>query len=352
MNARKPLPSYDAPEPIIRQAGAWLARKDRGFTANELDEFNRWVREDALHAAAVAQLERTMLAFDRLRVLAPSGATPNSDAFAPTRARLRWFLAAATGIAAALAVVVWSGRLPSTPSTWEYATSAGGYQRATLLDGSTVELNTDTRIEIEFTARERRVRLASGEAHFQVAKDPARPFVVQAKSVSVSAVGTAFNVRLATAGVEVLVTEGKVRVAPPAPPGSVRSPQPTSPSPPSPDLPLLTAGHKVMVATAARTEPTKIAAVSPEEIQRALAWQPRVAEFNKTPLSAVVAEFNRQNRQQIVIQHPELQSLRIGGNFRTDQPEAFVRLLETSFGIAVERSGPTLTLRKAANESR
>ena len=86
-------------------------------------------------------------------------------------------------------------------------------------------------------------------------------------------------------------------------------------------------------------------------MDRILRWQTQVAEFSKTPLRAIVADFNRQNRQQIVIHEPELGALRIGGNFRLDQPDAFVRLLENGFGIRVERSGQIITLRKAQTES-
>ncbi|MGH7946278.1 MAG: FecR family protein [Opitutaceae bacterium] len=353
MSTRKPLPLYDAPEPIMRQAGAWLARRDRGLTADEKNEFDAWLRANPCHAAAVLQLERTMSAFDRLRELAPrEGAMPDRDTFTPARPSPRWFRPAlvAAGMAAAFVVVFWSIRHAPAPATWRYATAPGGYERVTLVDGSSVELNASTILEVEYTAADRRARLSRGEAHFQVAKDSARPFVVRAGMVAVRAVGTGFNVRLEQAGVEVLVTEGRVQVEPPAPATGATSASASSPVPPV-EIPLLTAGQRIRVATADRAEPAKIAAVSSEEIKHALAWQQRVAEFGNTPLRAVVAEFNRQNRQQIVIRDPGLEALRIGGNFRADQPEAFVRLLESSFGIVAERSGEIITLRKAPVES-
>jgi transmembrane sensor len=347
MSTPNSLPRYDAPEHVMRLAGAWLARKDRGFTSAECEEFENWIRANRIHAAAVAQLERTMSTFNRLRELAPrEGAPPNCDALAPARSSRRWLPVAGVGIAAAIAIVFWSGRFTFASDTWRYSTPVGGYDHATLVDGSTVHLNSDTVVEVDYTPTERQVRLRRGEAHFHVAKDASRPFVVQAKTISVSAVGTAFNVRLATTDIEVLVTHGTVRVAQPVISGPSRTAQAATPA----ELPLLTAGQKVIVSTVVQSEPTAIAAVSVEEIQRALAWQ-RVAEFNRTPLCEIVEEFNRQNQQQIVIRDRELDSLRIGGSFRTDQPEAFVRLLETSFGIAADRSGRLITLRKAAAES-
>src|SRR5204863_5888557 len=93
-------------------------------------------------------------------------------------------------------------------------------------DGSVVELNRGAVVSAHFTASERRMRLVSGEANFKVAKDPQRPFVVEARGVAVRAVGTAFNVRIDAVSVEVLVTEGVVNVAqPPAPPDQAAIPE-------------------------------------------------------------------------------------------------------------------------------
>jgi len=357
MRRRRPaLPRYDAPEPVMRSAGAWLAQRDRGFTVVEAKAFNIWVDADPDHAAAVAQLEQTMSVFDRLRELAPEGSRLDRHALAPharIHSSIRWRSAAlvVAGMAAAFVVMFFSIRPSLTSSTWRYETAPGGYERVTLVDGSSVELNADTIVEVEYSASDRRVRLTRGEAHFHVAPDPQRPFVVEAQTVAVSAVGTAFNVRLAPTGVEVLVTEGRVRVAPP--PSALKAgsgkPEQFSKRITPPEAPLLTAGHRMLVPTIENAEPAQIVVISPEEIERSLSWQPRVAVFGKTPLSIAVAEFNRQNRQQIVIGDQELDTLRIGGNFRTDQADAFVRLLEASFGISAERSENFITLRKTSS---
>lgn len=364
MKRRAERPRFDAPEPVMRSAGAWLAQRDRGFTAAEEKAFHVWLGVSSTHAAAVAQLEHTMSAFDRLRELAPRDARLDRDALAP-RTRIhspaRWPspVLMVAGMAAIFVVMFLLIRPSGTSSTWRYTTAPGGYERATLVDGSSVELNADTIVEVAYSASGRHVRLVRGEAHFHVVKDRQRPFVVEAETVAVSAVGTAFNVRLAPAGVEVLVTEGRVRVAPPAPVSTVTSAGTESRSRPEPrskpmtprDAPLLTAGHRMLVPTVPSSEPAQIAVITPEEIERSLAWQPRVAVFEKTPLSGAVAEFNRQNRQQLVIGDQELDTLLIGGNFRADQPDAFVRLLEASFGIRAERSEAAITLRRAPVES-
>lgn len=342
------LPPYDAPPAAMRTAGAWLARRDRGFTAEERREFDAWWRAAADHRAAFAQLERTFATFDALRPLRPGeGAGPDPDALAPPRtARRRIFpvwAAAGLAVAAALAVIFWPARPVAPPPPWRLELQTADYERTALPDGSVVELKAGAAMVVEFTADERRVRLSRGEALFSVAKNPVRPFTVAAGAVQVRAVGTAFNVRLHSAAVEVLVTEGKVQVAPPP---STR-PDPTSPTATPSGTPLLVAGQKLTLAAGAGPTPA-IVTLTTDEIARELAWRPEVAEFAQTPLADVIAVFNRcslaSGGLRIVIGDPQLASLRIGGNFRLDQPDAFVRLLERSFGITAERADGVIVL--------
>jgi transmembrane sensor len=204
-------------------------------------------------------------------------------------------------------------------------------ERLTLADGTVVDLNHGGKIETDFTAELRRVRLVSGEAHFTVAKNPARPFVVDAGGVAVRAVGTAFGVRRGSGAVEVLVTEGKVQVERSAAPSVTAAPKvESSPTP-------LVAGERAVVQMAAPERPPSVAAVSAQEISRALAWQGVRLEFEALPLAQVVAEFNLRNAQRLVVGDAATGRLRVGGSFRADHVEAFVRLLEASFGVVAER---------------
>jgi transmembrane sensor len=203
-------------------------------------------------------------------------------------------------------------------------------RRLTLPDGSVVDLNAGAKIEVAFTTEERRVRLVSGEAHFTVAKNPARPFIVAAGSVAVRAVGTAFSVQLGDQQVDVLVTEGRVQVAQPE---SV-NPAPSGMRDDSMAPLVLLAGQRATIATSASIAPA-VAAVSPTEMERALAWQGVRLEFADMPLADVAAEFNRHNQRQLAVD-PAVAGLRVGGNFRADNVDAFVRLLESSFGVAAE----------------
>jgi transmembrane sensor len=241
-----------------------------------------------------------------------------------------------SGLAAALLLgaFLWLRTPPSTPAPeTRYATTTAGYERARLADGSTLELNTASAARVQFTAAERHVELESGEAHFEVAHDTARPFVVSAGGVAVRAVGTAFNVRFVSGAVEVTVTEGKVAVERVNP--NALSAAPT----------LIAANQRLALPLAPAAAPAPvIEPLAPADVRAVLAWQRRVTDFSDTPLAEVTARFNRHNVLQLVITDPALGSRRIGGMFALDDVEAFVRLLERDGIIRAERHGDTIQL--------
>ena len=316
----------NAPEErsVEAEAAAWLARRDREFTAAEQDSFLQWLRADPSHRAALQRLDRTWSALDALAAWQPADtARPNPDLLAPAAARSRrtawWVTGAGTGIAALFAVLVF--RVPSAPA--EAPSVSPGVrvvprpELQALADGSVAEVNHGGRVELAFGAAERRVRLREGEVHLTVAKDAARPFLVEAGGVTVRAVGTAFNVRRDRDTVEVIVTEGRVQLESA---GSVPVP--------------LTRGER------GRVEPGQRPVVSvadPAAIARELAWRAVRLEFEALPLEAVIVEFNLRNARQLTIGDAAAGRVKVAGTFRADEPEAFARLLEASFGIAVER---------------
>jgi transmembrane sensor len=347
-------PSFQSPvsgpdaEAIEAAAAVWISRRDGGMTEAETAAFLRWLQEDSRHAEVFAELDATWKSFNRTRVAKPAGATaPNADLLAPRRRRSHlslWGTAALTAAAAVVFLALAWPRVPAPESLRQnLVTAVGVLQRTELPDGSVVQLNTDSEVDVQYTAHERRVRLLRGEAHFTVAKNPARPFVVSAGQVAVRAVGTAFNVRLRSAAVEVLVTEGKVQVNDSVQGGSLMM------APPSGDTPLLVAGEKAVIPTQAVTgrAAAAVSSVRPVEVDRALAWQERRLEFYDVPLREVVAEFNRYNTHQIVINDSRLLEQRFTATFRPDGWPEFIRLLENSpdFHVTVERGEGRTVLR-------
>ncbi len=196
-----------------------------------------------------------------------------------------------------------------------------------LADGTVVELNEDSLIDVGFTPTERRVRLLRGEAHFTVVHNAARPFFVTAGNVTVRDVGTAYDVCHSPHSVEVLVTEGSVQINSPG----------RSPAAASPDAPMLLAGQRAVVPLDGAAAPPQVASVSPAEMERVLAWKPHLLDFFAAPLGEVVAAFNRSNHVQLVIGDRELNALPIVATFRSNNVEGFVNLLEQTNMVKVER---------------
>ncbi len=321
-------------EAIEATAGVWLSLRDRGMTPTETEAFVRWLQEDPEHAAVFESLEQTWREFDQLAAVVSPGAAADADALAP-RYRRRFARLPLVSLAAAAALAVlctglWWSRTPRHFAE----TAVGAYHRADLPDGSVAQLNTDSAIDVDMHGAERRVRIARGEVHFAVHKDPSHPFIVSVGNVQVRAVGTAFDVRDRPGAVEVIVTEGRVQVRD-ADHGTPLLP--TSPATGEP-APLVAGERAVIPAGADRPgEPVQVARLSEEQVRRALAWQERRLEFDATPLSEVAAEFNRYNRVQLVVTDPRLASRPFSGTFRADGYEALVALLQDSFGVVVTR---------------
>jgi len=231
----------------------------------------------------------------------------------------------ALSAAAALLFAVGGGLyLAFAPNGERYATPVGGLASVPMADGSHVTLNTDSQIRIALTDTERRVELGHGEAFFEVSKDPRRPFVVRAGDKRVIAVGTKFSVRREGDDIEIVVTEGKVRVEDGAAGQGSRVGG-------SADV-FLTPGSIARADDAGvlvqrRTLP---------EAEEHLSWRTGWLMFRNQGLADAIAEFNRYNGRKIVIQDPAIASLKIEGNFRATNVEAFVRLLESGFPVRAE----------------
>lgn len=339
---KRPEPHSPAAELRSQAAADWLARRDRGLSATEQDEFLHWLAADPRHGEWLALHRHIVADFTALANWRPEHSRePNPDLLAPPRRRRLWFWPAMLGpAAAAAAFVLVISRIQGPDSSPAVAEPAPvEFRRLILEDGSTVELNQGAVVTNAFTDRERRATLVSGEALFSIAKDPTRPFIVQAGGVDVRAVGTAFSVRVDPSAVEVLVTEGRVAVAAPRHPvgdaGGV-----FDVSAPASAAAIVNAGHRATVSRSAGATP-QVVAVPPQVIARQLNWQPQLLDFSSAPLGLAVAEFNRRNRVQFILADPELGDLPVIASIRSDNVEGFARFLDAAPTLRIERRSPT-----------
>lgn len=333
-------------------AAEWLARRDsEDWSPADESALQSWMSASVAHEVAFLRLEAAWEEAQRLKALGagtPAGVVPPPgqwhvsplfDSRAPAADRepdppaVRWYRR--RFVAAAALLLVAGATLFFSAPWWGgqgYTTPVGGLASIPLRDGSNVMLNTHSRIRVDLTPQVRRIELEEGEAFFEVAKDPKRPFTVVSGDKRVVAVGTKFSVRRDADGLQVVVTEGKVRVEDASEPLDLNAPL---------------AGADVLPAGAiARVSHEKV--VVDRQSERAaedtLSWRTGYLIFDATPLSSAVDDFNRYTTRPIVIDDPQVASLPISGKFRANNAEAFARVLHEGFGIHVEEREDSIVL--------
>ena len=185
----------------------------------------------------------------------------------------------------------------------------------TLPDGSVVTLNTGTVLRTTAERGKRMVYLDKGQAFFRVAKDPLHPFIVTAAGRTVTAVGTAFDVRVDQRKFEVTVVEGRVRVEAPPPlvPLPVRAPE-------QPRKADLKAGAQLVASL-----DTRAWTVAPADTAREVSWLRGYVVFQKARFADVVAEMNRYSDKKLVVEDDTLAGVQVSVAFRAGDVEAFVK---------------------------
>lgn len=338
---------------LERTTADWLAKRDRGLSPAEEADFQAWLAAPA-HARAWQELAGPFQALDRAARLRPPGVSPDPDLLAPA-ARSSRGPRAALWLAAAAALALgtfWFARPSPAPTAPANGTLVvhDTPQRLTLPDGSIVEFKFGARVTPAFTARERRVDLPDGEAQFTVAKDPARPFIVRVGGVEVRAIGTIFTVTASSAAVEVVVTEGRVRVDDTAGRNLV-VPAPTAVPTQTPPA-ALNAGQFVVIPTSTSAPvPAPAQSLPPQAPFRSGLTQDPWLEFADMPLAEVASAFNRLGARQsnviLKVANAATGRVRVSGTFRADQAAAFVRVLQSTFGLsATAAPDGSVTLQK------
>lgn len=341
---------------IEEAAGDWLVRRESGqWTQADQARFEQWLDASTENRVAFLRLELAWEESARLKALGagvpgnqppPPGQwnlTPFFDSHRaspdlrdnPPRGtvphqRTRRFAIAASVL---LAVAAGFGAYQRwTGDTDRYRTPIGGLASVPIPDGSKITLNTASEIRVAVNERERRIDLRQGEAFFEVAKDPNRPFVVEAGRKRIVAVGTKFSVRRDGESVEVVVTEGKVRVEDASRPlrSKLVETSGSAALPPGVDAPVFLTPGAIAYADEAGVLVQRKTLI---EAETHLSWRSGVLMFREQSLADAVAEFNRYNARKIVIADPAVAALKVEGNFRATNVDAFVRLLESGFPV-------------------
>jgi len=239
-----------------------------------------------------------------------------------------------------------------------FTTNMGESLHHTMSDGSTLWLNSNTKIRVNYSDTFRRIILLEGEAHFEVAKDATRPFEVYADDRLVRAIGTAFSVHKLKNSIEVLVTEGTVELAivdnsllvipddyngikitnssALTPQEAAKTEALANPANVRKKLGKLTAGQRTVIPIE-DDELSDVIEVDTSEVTRFLSWKEGKLVFAGESLEEVVQEVTRHTQIKIDVIDPQLKSMRIGGQFQVGETDTLFYVLESGFGISVKK---------------
>jgi transmembrane sensor len=311
MSATRPSPVTLTPE-IRAEAAAWVAKiHSSGRTGATEAALKTWIASSAARARA---FEMATAAWEAGGAV-PSSSVPRID---PSHRRAgrtaRWRPALA---AAAIACVALAAALYLQAPT--FATGTGEQRLVTLADGSRITLNTDSHVTVRFTDAARRVQLEAGEAFFDVAKNPHRPFIVTAGNESVVAVGTSFMVRRDVHEVAVTLVEGKVRVMPIGTPDTAAA---------TPATQVLIPGQRLRVTGSTPT-------LDRPNIEAVTAWRRGEVVLDHTRLADAVTEMNRYSPVKVVVSSPDSAGIEVSGIFRAGDSARFARAVADTYQLDV-----------------
>ena len=325
------------PGRLESEAAEWVARCDTGLSEEQRREFEHWRGASPENRQAFERLSSAWAALGRpLRTGASDSLLQELDGLRRRDRRRRMRAASAVTVLVCLLGSVWWIR-SNRPVVEHLPANAVVImpERRVLEDGSTVESARGTELEIAYSPAVRRVHLKRGDAHFQVTSNPARPFVVSVHGIDVEAVGTAFAVRAQDTRVDVVVTEGRVEIE-----------EGRSGLPPR-SLAVLDKGTGLKVDVSSPAAPAAISPVHSSELAERLAWRSPRVEFSGVPLRDVVVVLNRFNATRLVVDDPAVGDVLLSGLFRADDTDSLLNTLEVGFGIAAERRGKQILLRRA-----
>ena len=357
---------------IKEEAGAWIVKMDQGeLSPEQTAELQQWIAKSDFHRNYLHQLAHNWDSMGILQELAalfpiqPTAVMPaKAGIFQPSTiktwlqnliAQLKQPKAWAPTLATfALVAILINNQQPN-----HFETDIGQQANYQLSDGTHITLNTNSALKVDYSQDRRRIYLLRGEAHFDVAKNPQRPFMVYAGEGMVWAVGTAFNVRYLNAGnlegnhagtlvdtligtsIDVTVTEGTVKIfADIEPDKNTNLNINNAQNSPTDHEQLVHAGKSVQyskVINATQTTPAQV-------LEQKLAWQHGALIFKGETLEQAIKEIARYTDKQLIITDPSIKNIRVGGHYKTDNINSLLASLSQTLEIKLEQKGSQLHL--------
>lgn len=320
---------------IDAEAADWLLRlEEDDLSPAEKAAFQTWRGASVRHREAFDRLSAVWGDFAEAGVLADHAMSDESAALLERdagSARLGVFArrSVLTGIAASVAGLAGVGIAPQLaergvpPRRGSFSTQIGEQRQIKLPDGSTINLNTNSSIAYVFSEYIRHLQLSRGEAYFDVASDKARPFVVETAKGKITAVGTAFTVRINKSKIDVLVSEGRVAIHA----GQEARANVTTHGE---NVQPIQSGMEVAAGQEAVFEDNveRVNEVGADVLARKLSWRQGVLAFSAEPLSMVIEDISRYTDINIAVEDETLRDLPVSGYFKIGEVNEMFEALE------------------------
>lgn len=328
-------PAEDVSQAALEAAAAWRLTLTEARLETRPD-FEAWLAASSAHGEAWRRVQSAW-AVTEIVATAPELSEARRRALArrPRRPAAPRLLAAAAVLALAVSAsfsgtaLVWPGEVVSTPRSER--------RISRLDDGTRVTLDAGTVIKVRLHANRRDVELVRGQARFDVARDPERPFRVRAGDQTVTALGTIFTVDRGSDSVEVTLLEGRVAVARSRP--DVGGEQGT--------MTILAPGQRLQAVLDSPAAPSRVRRVT---LAQATAWESGRLVFDNEPLVHVAERVSRYSPYQIVAIDPAVAGLRVSGVFTAGDADTFIEAMSAYFPVQADRALDGSVILKGAEE--
>jgi transmembrane sensor len=310
----------------LQEASEWVQRLHESKTLTLTDEWLEWCGSDPRNLPAFEQMQRIWDGFSE-RAAATLPAHRPAGHFKYRNA----FIGLAASLVVAAAAASWFAL--RHPQVQVFDTAVGEQRRIVLSDGSRLDLAPGSRVSTHFNAARRDVSLERGQAFFAVAHGVLRPFVVHVNGLTVTAVGTAFDVRMGPNNTVVTVSEGRVSVVPGSNevgggPGA------------APEIVRAGVGQRVTLSKLAHR--LSVANVDPKIAE---SWRAGSLQFVGEPLADVVAEINRYSARKIDVA-PALQETRFTGTVSPQRVGDWLEALQQIYPVEVNDHDPEIHIQE------
>ncbi|NQY63750.1 MAG: FecR domain-containing protein [Alteromonadaceae bacterium] len=330
-------------ESLKEQASLWVTRMDRGLSAQEQQQLIAWINQHISHQEKLfemASLWDDFNVLNELNGLFPLEIKPKNQ----TKSFVKIAMAASITIMSIFGgglflsldpFVLLNSATPSLSQINTFETQVGEQSSFTLSDGTNIQLNTNSLIEISYTSGKRQLTLLRGEARFDVAKDKTRPFTVISGVQSFTALGTIFNIQKNSENnMELVVTEGRVLITKTSEIiDKISTEIATLTAEKLPGI-IVTSGEKAVIK---QSIPAPIQTVSPDQIQRDLAWQKGMLIFEGEYLADALMEVSRYTNARFEIMNPLLAKIKVAGYFKAGDIDGLLQSLNSNFDISYQK---------------